>query len=241
MKNILQILDSRQTKTALAVFFLIAFYSIASLATENNKNVNFKCTFSKDNWKTDNWIMVKSPRWPHSGTWIQKENHIVNHTPEDATKEEMLNKKAGKTYTSMLYKNKIYGNFTVSTRTSFDYRMAPLIVLSSAPADTKEKHKQYREHYEIVLYDKGINIWHHMFDNNKPHWEKIAYLKAEFTPKTIYKMNIKISTLRGSKYLTVTIGKKEMQIQLKHLPDPIYAGITGCEGKNRFYNFEIKQ
>lgn len=55
---------------------------------------------------------------------------------------------------------------------------------------------QLVEFYEIVLYDEGLNVWHH-----KPHpgdgvqctpIDKVAWLAARFEPKTRYELSMTV-------------------------------------------------
>ena len=47
---------------------------------------------------------------------------------------------------------------------SFDHLMAPLIVIAPELGRSADgKYLELRDHYEIVLFFQGINIWHHRY------------------------------------------------------------------------------
>ena len=83
----------------------------------------YYCSFAKGGWNPDEWILVKSARWDHFGGWIQKDSHIENETPENAQPNELIEKYASETYTSMVLKRKVSGNISVISTMEFDDRM----------------------------------------------------------------------------------------------------------------------
>lgn len=135
----------------------------------------FLCSFAKDKWDRGEWMLVKSPRWDRLGDWNQKDECIENQTPAGVKPEQMHEAFAGQTYTSMVLKQKFFGAVVISSTMEFSDRMAPLIVISKELGEDNNGRAEYREHYEIVLFDKGVNIWHHYFENGKPWWEKAAF------------------------------------------------------------------
>jgi len=199
----------------------------------------FACQFVAGKWSDNDWILVKSPRWTNIGAWIQKADCIVNRCPEDATKEEMLGKRAQETYTSMVLKNKVTGNATITTTTSFDFRMAPEIVIAGPLGADKDGYPEYREHWEIVLYDQGVNVWHHEFRDGKPFWRKAAFVNATLEPGKKYTMTAKIQFTQKVPILEVSCGDICFGCMLPTLPTEYYAGITACEGLNSFYDFKL--
>ena len=136
----------------------------------------FAVTFANGQWNMENFIMVKSPRFSHVGRFLQNGDHIVNFTPAGLSNDELLH--CREAYAAMLTKTKYSGNVTVSSRMSFDHRMAPLIVIAPELGESADgQFPEFRDHYEIVLFDEGINVWHHRYIDGKPSWYKLAYIK----------------------------------------------------------------
>lgn len=102
------------------------------------------------------------------GEWIQRDTHIENKTPKDAKPVELVSARAGETYTSMVLKNKCSGEITVRCRLEFSDQMAPLIVITPELGRDKQGRREYRRYFEIVIYDKGVNVWHHYHKKGKP-------------------------------------------------------------------------
>ena len=223
-------------KHALSTLFLFLLLAGTLFAAQETK-----ISFAQDAWNPQDWTLVKSPRWPNIGSWKQCADHIENAVPADATKQEMLGKRAPETYTSMLWNTPITGNFTVETKTDFNYRMAPLIVLTEAPGASADGYPEYREHWEVVLYDQGINVWHHECVNGRVQWHLAAMVQHTFLPDTVYTLSVSVKYKSTGPEMTVRCGDLTFAYTEHDLPKQLRVGITGCEGVNRFYDFTIRQ
>ena len=193
--------------------------------------------FDKAGWNPADFILVKSPRWEHVGTWVQEDTCIRNAVPPNVTERELQGKRAAETYTSMVYRERIRGDFTVKASVAFAHRMAPLIVLAPELGTSRTGKHEYREHYEIVLFDKGVNVWHHFYNENKPSWKKVIFVQFALQKNTSYVLTVQ----RKGKSLNINVDGHDFDVLLDASPEDVYVGITGCEGVNWFYNFEIKQ
>jgi len=201
----------------------------------------YSCQFAEGGWDMKDWRFVRSSRWPYEGKWLQKDGFIQNLAPEGASQDEMLGKRAGETYTSMVLAEKLNGNAVITAETSFDYKMAPLIVIAGPLKENGDgAYPEYQEHWEIVLYFGGLNVWHHEIKDGKPYWRKAAYVQAKFQAGVKYELKAKIVFTAKVPMLEVSCGDCVMGCMLPSLPREYYAGITACEGINKFYSFKAK-
>ena len=201
---------------------------------------SYSCFFAPGKWDKSDWFIIKSARWDHVGSWVQQSDHITNHVPPGLNEEER--KRSHKSYAAMMLKKKfdIAKTVTITSEMSFDHRMAPLIVFAPDHAKSPAGVPEFREHWEIVLYDLGINVWHHTFKDGKPYHVKAAYLLAPFKKHTRYRLICRISDTRKGRMLEVECDGKRFGCHLASLTGKdIFAGIIGCEGINRFYDFNI--
>lgn len=199
------------------------------------KNVSF----AEGKWDKGEWIVVKSARWPEFGHWVQKADHIENSVPLDADEIKWQGARAPETYASMLWNTKLHGNFKVSSTMDFDFRMAPLIVLAPSFGRDANGFPEYREHWEIIIYDEGINVWHHQNDG-KPTWHLAAQLKIKYEPKRKYELKVQVKREKAGAQIIVDCGGASFSYMEHDLPQELFAGITGCEGINRFYDFKVE-
>jgi len=196
---------------------------------------NYHCDFTKDGWNRTDWMLVKSARWDYFGDWVQNEDHIANEIPAGATNEEMESSKAPETYTSMLLNKQLHGKVSISSTMSFDYQMAPVIVIADKPGKDKLGRNEYRVHVEIIIYNEGLNIWHHRYKDGKQSWTRLTWSNFALKPNTKYDLKVTVT----GKEIEVTIDGHVIGCTDWELPDKYYVGITGCEGVNRFYDFKV--
>ena len=116
---------------------------------------------------------------------------------------------------------------------SFDKFGAPLIVFSENMTEKENGWREYGEHYEVVLFESGINIWH-----ITPKKEGGQQVEA------MCKARLPFPAGEWTK-LTVTLAKDGMlakagELEAKaecSLPEEMYVGFTACEGINHFRYF----
>lgn len=188
----------------------------------------FACSFGSGQWDPKDWWMVQSPRWNHSNDWIQEPDHIRNQGPETS---------AGETYTSMICTRPLEGDFVVRSEMSFDERMAPLLVVGERPAPLPGGHWEYREHFELVLFDEGLNLWHHTWADGEASWTLPASWRFALQPGQRYELSLSCT---GSA-LGVALDGVDVGTHIGTIEGPLVAGLTACEGTNHFYNFAIER
>lgn len=193
--------------------------------------------FTPGCWKQEEWVLVKSPRFDHFGKWVQQEDCIRNEVPAGVSPDDLLGKRAGETYTSMVYAKPFTGDLRVTAELSFAHRMAPLVVLAPSLGKDAAGRPEYREHFEICVYDEGVNVWHHTFADGKPSWKKAAFTRFPLKPNTHYTLDVE---LKG-KQMSVAIDGHAFGYIEEALPKTVYAGITGCEGVNAFYGMTASE
>ena len=77
-------------------------------------------------------------------------------------------------------------------------------------------------------------------ENGAPRWRKVAFLRRPMAPKVPHTVTVSLERRSGTKELTVSCGGISFGYADDLLPDSFYAGITGCEGRCRFYDFKVK-
>ncbi len=166
---------------------------------------------------------------------MAESDHIRNRVPADASPAQMQGARAGETYASMLYREPVKSALRVRAEMSFDECMAPLIALAAEPALDACGRRTYREHVEVVLFNEGINVWHHRWSAERgPYWHRAAWARFAVAPHQRYALEVE----REGSALVVRCQTHNIGVRLD-LPQSLYAGITGCEGTNRFYSFDL--
>ena len=201
---------------------------------------DYHCLFVRGEWNSADWLIIKEPRFAKLGEWIQETDCIRNRVPENATKDELVGKRADETFTSMILKDKIYEDVEIRSTLSFDDRMAPAIIVRAELDKNKDGSPENRNMCNVVIYDEGINIWlynHADFVAGKRGWRKAAFSRFKLLSKTQYEVIVTVK----KNCLEVRVGDHHLGLTDDAIPAKGYMGICGCEGVNRFYNFSLKE
>ena len=167
--------------------------------------------FSRGKWDSSQWIVVKSPRLDYCRGFTQRDGWIENICP-DVSPEEVFKKHNNLVYSGMVFRDKFKLGVCVSSKMGFDYRMAPLIVIAPELGKSADGKPEFREHWEIVLYDRGLNVWHHyMTEEGKPAWYKAASLllneKDYYRPNLRHDLKVKVSKNNKNAFVVGITGK----------------------------------
>lgn len=199
----------------------------------------YSCSFARDGWDSRDWVLARDSNTQYFGGWIQNDDCIQNVTPPAASPDDLCEGRplAPATYTSMVYRPMLHGDLVVRATMSFDHRMAPLIVLSHELGDAGDGRFHHGERLEVVVFDEGINIWRQWFEDGKPTYIRRAFAKYPLQPRTKYLLEVrKQGQVLSASVAGLTVGYIE-----PHISSACRAGITGCEGVNRFYDFAVEQ
>lgn len=195
-----------------------------------------KIEFGKDKWQPEEWQIVRSPRWLDVSHWEQFDDHIANYVPADLRPEDMQmgRDRTGESYISMLLKEAVSGNARISTRCAFDGRMAPLLVFA------RELGEEHHEHLEVVLYDRGVNLWHHFYRDGKPSWKLISFMDMDLAIGAVHELSAELLFTGKGRFLLMSCNGQSFGCRIADdWPESYYVGFTGCEGRNRFYDFTL--
>ena len=200
-----------------------------------------KFLFAKGSWNPDDWMVAKSSRWSYAHGFVQESDHLVN--PSGAwSDEELYRAHVTEVSASMLLKRKLEGPCRIASTMSFDHLMAPLIVIAPEMGTSADGlHPEFRRHHEVVLYNEGINVWRYDWIDGKAKWTLAAFLRAPFEAKRKYELAVTVEAYKDTRRMTVECGGRTFGYSDDALQLSYWAGITGCEGRNRFYDFSVEE
>ena len=217
-------------KLTVSLLVLILLASAALAADTPAPPPLIAATFSAGGWNPADWIAVKGPGANQSGGFVQQDGCIVNETPPNATQTQL-----DRAYSSLVYKDKLSGDVVLSSTMAFTPAQAPLIVLAPDLPTDAQGQPQYHQHWEIVLFDQGVNVWRHAWTDGKPSYVLAAFARFPLVKDTKYQLVVTLN--QKKKQMTVTVAGQTFGYHDELLPQEFYAGITGDEGINRFYDF----
>ena len=196
--------------------------------------------FARGKWDPAEWTVFKSLRFDYAHAFVQKDDHIENPCPEGLDDEEIYANHVTEVYASIVRPVRLSGTVEVASTMSFDHLMAPLIVITPELDADDQGRPAFKKHYEIVLYNEGINVWHYTYENGNLSWHLAAFARAPFEPKKRYELKVTMAKGKREMRMTVECGGVKFGLEDPELPSSFYAGVTGCEGRNRFYSFSAK-
>ena len=196
-------------------------------------------SFARGRWNPSEWLKFKSLRFDYAHDFVQSDDSIVNPSDPKWSDEELYAQHVTEVYASIVYPRKLVGNtIEVSSTMSFDHLMAPLIVLTpELDVDDRGRHA-FKKHYEVVLFNEGLNVWHYTYVDGKLSWHLAAFARAKFDAKKRYELKVTMTKGKKEMRMTVECGGVKFGFEDPDLPESFYAGVTGCEGRNRFYDFK---
>lgn len=198
-------------------------------------------SFAEGAWNPADWPVVRDSRWKYTGAFDQKSDHIVNRCP-DLPDAELFAKHSQDVYAARLYKTRFAWGRTFTATLSFDHLMAPGLLIAGETAKGPDGLDEMREQWEIIVYDKGLNVWHHYRKaDGTQAYELAAACSGTFKAKTKYDLQVKTRRAwGGAKEMEVKCGGCTLTFLAPGLPDAFHVGIMGCEGRNRFYGFKAE-
>ena len=144
-------------------------------------------------------------------------------------------------YISAAYCERLTRGASISVDCSFASYGAPLITLANEITRDSDGHPLYGDHYEIVVYEGGCNVW---YVQKAPEGSPRPFtaenpLRLYFPIQGGERVTLKVTTgVRGG-FLSAELCGHRFEVPTPHLAEQFYVGFTACEGINRFYLAEI--
>ena len=140
-------------------------------------------------------------------------------------------------YISIVTKEMYSAGTTVTVKCAFDHYGAPLIVLTDDIRAGGDRRDRYGLHFEVVVYENGINVWHIVPWPERP-------IKPTLVAQSRFKLEdespIDLSVEAGEKKLLIRANGVELVAEHSDIPARFHVGITACENINRFYSFAVE-
>ena len=182
----------------------------------------------------ENFIYAASTVVTYRREFTREEGGLVN------ARIELEDKKAAYQdyeYVSAVENERVQLPVILETECSFDKFGAPLIVFSETLTEKENGWKEYGEHYEVVLFESGINIWH--ITPKKEGGQQVGAVCKARLPFAAGKMT-KLTVRLTRDGIEAQAGELTAKGEVK-LPEKMYVGFTACEGINHFRYFSREE
>ena len=185
--------------------------------------------FKAGGFNSSDFKYVYSPICKEFAEFEQEDNCIVNRHGEQF----------GYEYISIVTNETYRSGTTITTTCDFEKFGAPLIVISGDINKDENGYNRYGTHFEVVAYEEGMNVWHiDAYPERIERPVKTALIaSARFKIEAGRKICISLKVCDNA--LIATVNGVEVKVEHPAVPEEFHAGITACEGINRFYDFSI--
>ena len=144
-------------------------------------------------------------------------------------------------YVSAAYGKPLSTGASVSLECAFESYGAPLVTLANSIGRDKDGYPLYGDHYEIVVYSGGCNVW---FVSAAPEGASSPIvaqnvLRLYFPIPGGERVTVKVQTGSRQGFLKVELKGYCFEVPAPHLADSFYVGFTACEGINSLYSAQI--
>lgn len=188
-------------------------------------------SFTEKGWDPAAWTLCRNPTVDYLGKWVQHDTYVENETPADPAKRSALEG----SLTTMVYATKFSGDYTIAATLQIGAGAAPGIIIAQDLTTDDKGRPQYGEFYECIIYEKGINLWHHFAKDGKRTYEKTSWSDFALKADTPYKFEVR----KRGKSLLMSVDGHNVGALILTLPDELYLGVEGCEGICRAYDFSV--
>ena len=187
-----------------------------------------KVAFQKGHWE-NSLHPVYTSRYDETPDFIQEETYITNQANPNCS--------YGFDHTSLLTKEQYGNGATVTTQCLFEKFGAPLILLTDKLYQDENGVWSYRNYYEVVLYEDGLNVWYLYPEQGETKWHKLLGVHFPVKENEIHSLSVKIL----DRAIEIFTGDEKVMLRIPELPAQLHVGITDCEGINKFYSFEVAE
>ena len=201
--------------------------------------------FSAGKWNRAEFFEARNDDWDRGAPIVQMPDCLMNANDPSWSDEELFKHHQIDVFSSLVLTNRFRGDVTFSSRMSFDHRMAPALVIAGECAKDSQGRTAFRDMYEIVLYDEGLNVWRHRRPSGgKSEIEKVAYAAHGYKKRTQYELQVVVKRRRvhGGRLTTdVEVSSDGVSVGFRDetVPEEFYVGLIGSEGRCRFYDFKV--
>ena len=186
-----------------------------------------KIEFKPGCWE-ESFVYAYNSRFSQMPKFKQAEDCILNCV--NPQRED------GFDYTTIMSKQMFEEGSKIAFSCSFEDYGAPLFIIADNLEKDNDGNLWYGVGYEVVLWEKGINVWEFFLDNGELKYHKSFFAEFEVKSKTIHRLQIELL----NKYIGISVNDKNFVLRAENLPSKAYVGVTGCENINRIYSFEYE-
>ncbi|MFA9380043.1 MAG: hypothetical protein ACERKO_03180 [Acetanaerobacterium sp.] len=185
-------------------------------------------SFKKGGWNESDYQYIYSLKCRSFQEFVQEDGCICNKQDSKTGEYD---------YVSVIAKKKYHTGALLSAHCSFEKYGAPIIVIAEDIGKDRLGRLRFGRHFEVVAYEGGVNVWYlePAGDTVRP----VNIIRRKFDVPAKKELCLTVAVNKQS--LSVSLEENRFTVGWDGLPAEFYAGITACEGINRFYDFSAEE
>jgi len=184
------------------------------------------CNFAKEKWDLKDLTYAYSYRFEETTKFTQKEDCVESCADPSAP--------GGYDNIPLVTKEKYTYGTTIMTNCAFDSGAPEIIFVKELCTDERGV-LRFGEYIEIVMYGSGVNVWQMWMNEGKVTWRKLMGVSFAVSAGEVHTFSAAVDEAK----LTINVDDRKMELYVPNLYRSFHAGITACEGINRFYDLSI--
>ena len=187
-------------------------------------------SFGKDQWKREEFVLAYPFRLADTCAcgYIQEADCVAGGR-NDAHSEGYDN--------FSLLTRESYGPGTrAETRSMFEGRGCTEIIFVPELESCPDGETRYGACFEIVIYNKGVNVWRHYRDDGRCHWHKRLGLEFPVAEGEAHTLRAEVQ----NKYLIFELDGRRTVLRVEDFPEKFHLGVSCCEGVARIFDMKIE-
>ncbi len=182
--------------------------------------------FTKGNWENC-FEYAYSDRFSIEPEFVQEDDCVSNRRNEKM--------RDGFEYTTIMLKEKYGAGTKMWFTSSFENYGAPLFTITDKVRVDEEGKWRYGACYEVVIWEKGINVWDMYEKDGKLTCHRVMSLEFPLEVNKKHELYMELK----DKYIRFGVGDKIAEVRFENMAEQVYVGVTGCESINRLYSLKI--
>jgi len=185
--------------------------------------------FGRGRWNTDEFVQAFPFRLADSCSRYAQEDDCVAGGANPGHSEGFDN-------FSLLTKESYGAGTRVSTHSMFEARGCTEIIFVPHVESCPDGTKRYGACFEIVIYNNGVNVWRHYYDEGKCSWHKRLGLEFPLAEGTVHSLRAEVQP----HYLVFELNGRKTILRADDFPERFHVGVSCCEGVARVFDMSIE-
>ena len=187
-----------------------------------------KVSFARGQWESAKFMQAYTFRYQETPAFVQG-GDCIGSGVNPAHPEGYDN-------ISLLTTEKYAPGVRAHIRCAFEGLGCPEIIIVPEAEACPDGATRYGACFEVVLYEKGFNVWRHFREDGRCFWHKRLGVQYPVAENVIHDLTVEVK----ADMLVIAVDGQKTELRTEDVPPAFHLGITVCEGIARVYDMKIE-